>query len=238
MKYRIGVAVVILLASAFALRGQVNMYRIQLNPSGHMVSLDQPNRIDGKYVFHAWPDGAATSLKQSDVRNITQLTGPAHDTIYQIELVPSGTITARDNPTLRGSTYTFHTWQLGTLMSLRVTDVSRISPMTGDRAFWIEQGLEGGTKTGNLAMQGMNHVVEIGTPAETANSSQAGPRNLNSVGSRGTDNSGISGAPAGNWTYEGQPGVADAWGPANATVNSPGDVPTMPAATNGGAPPQ
>jgi hypothetical protein len=74
-------------------------------------------------------------------------------------------------------------------------------------------------------MEGGSAVVEIGSPQRA--SSQAGPRNA----------SGISGAPTyGNWQYQGTPGTSDAYGPANATMS--GGVPTMPAATDGGAPPQ
>jgi hypothetical protein len=240
MRNRIGVAAAaILLSCAFALQGQQSMFKIELDPSGAMVALDQPVLMGGKYVFHAWPDGEQTSLKQAVVRKITRLTGPTHETIYQVELLPSGAMTARDNPVLKGNTYVFHDWRDGTLMSLRKSDVKKITPLTGDKAFWIEQGLMGEKKIGNLAIQGTNSVVEIGTPPTPRGSSQAGPTNANAVGRRGGigNTSGISGAPAGNWQYEGTPGVADAWAPANATVSSPGDAPTMPAATNGSPPP-
>ncbi len=237
MRNRIGVVAMALLACTFALEAQQNMYKIKLNPSGSMVSLDKPALVGGKYVFHAWPNGEQTALRQAMVLAITQLTGPTQDTIYQIELTPSGTMTARDNPTLKGNTYVFHDWRDGTLMSLRQSDVRKITPLTGDKAFWVEQGLMGEKKIGNFAMQGTNSVVEIGTPPASGGSSQAGPTNANAVGHRGGtgSNSGISGAPAGNWQYEGTPGTADAWGPANATMNN--GVPTMPAATDGSAPP-
>lgn len=232
MRYRIGVAVTFLLASAFALQGQVNMYKIQLNPSGAMVSLEEPKLENKKYVFRAWPDGGQTHLKQGLVRNITQLTGGRRDTIYQIELVPLGTITARDIPTLKGNIYLFHGWRDGNLMSLRQADMRTVTVLTGDEAFWVEQGLMGETKVSSLSMQGMNKVVEIGTPSSQASSTQAGARNLNTLATNGYSR--ISGAPAGN---EGQPGVSNAWGPANATVNSPGGFPRMPAATDGHEPP-
>jgi hypothetical protein len=240
MRNRIGVAAALLLACTFALQAQQSMYKIKLNPSGSMVSLDKPVLMDGKYVFRAWPNGEQTALRQAMVLTITQLTGPTQETIYQIELIPSGTMTARDNPTLKSSTYVFHDWRDGTLMSLRKSDVKKITPLTGDKAFWVEQGLMGEKKIGNLSLQGTNSVVEIGTPPSSAGGSQAGPTNANAVGRRGgiSNTSGINGAPAGNWQYQGTPGTADAWGPANATVASPGDVPTMPAATDGSPAPQ
>ena len=233
MRFRVGVvAASALLACAFALQGQENMYKIDLDPSGSMVSLNEPILMSGKYVFRAWPDGAETKLRQVRVRKITQLTGATHETIYQIELIPSGKMIARDNPTLRGKTYVFHTWRDGTLMSLRQADVRKVTPLTGNQAFWATEELDGASEIGNLAMQGASKVVVIGTPPNQGDSSQAGAQNASSVGSH----AGISGAPAGNWSYQGQPGVSDAWGPANATMSN--GVPTMPAATSGGAPPQ
>jgi len=108
-------------------------------------------------------------------------------------------------------------------------------PMSGDKAFWIEQGLQGASKNANLAMEGTEHLVVVGTPPTGGNNTQAGRQNLSSVGGQ-NGTTGINGAPVGNWQYEGTPGVADAYAPANATMSN--GVPTMPAATNGGAPPQ
>jgi len=221
MKIRFGVVATLLVACAFALPAQQSMYKIKLNPSGSMVSLDKPVLLNGKYVFHAWPHGEQTALRQALVLNIAPLSGPQQP-IYQVDLAPSGKVYAKDNPTLKGSTYVFHSFRDGTLMSLRQSDVKKVTVLTGDDAFWAQQGIEGEKSIGNLAIQGTSSVVEIGTPP-AVNNAQAGRSNLSS----------INGAPAGNWQYQGTPGTSDAWGPANATVASPGDVPTMPAATNG-----
>ncbi len=231
MRNRIVVAAA-LLACAFAIQAQQTMYKIKLNPSGSMVSLDKPVLLNGKYVFHAWPHGEQTALRQALVLNIAPLTGPQKP-IYQVDLTPSGKVYAKDNPTLKGNTYVFHAFRDGTLMSLRQSDVKKVTMLTGDDAFWVEQGIDGESSIGNLAIEGTSRVVEIGTPP-AVNSAQAGRSNLSSVSGSG---SGINGAPAGNWQYQGTPGTADAWGPANATVASPGDVPTMPAATNGSSAP-
>jgi len=221
MRDRVLVAATLLLACALALPAQQSMYRLKLNPTGSMISLDKPVLLHGKYVFHAWPNGEQTALRQAVVLSVAPLTGP-QKTIYQIDLAPSGRLFARDNPALKGTSYIFHTYRDGTLQSLRQSDVVRVTALTGDAAFWAQQGIEGESAIGDLALQGTDKVVVIGTPPAT-NSSQAGPQNI----------SGINGAPAGNWSYQGTPGTADAWGPANATVARPGDAPTMPAATNG-----
>ncbi len=234
MKNRLGLAAAFLLASASFLQAQQNMFKLEGAKGAVMISLNEPVLIGGMYVFNAWPDGGKTNVPQAKVKKITRLTGAANSTIYQLNLLPSGIMTARDKPRVQNGMYVFHDWQLGTLMSVRQTDVRSVTPMTGDKAFWIEQGLKGATKNGDLSMDGTGNIVMIGTPQAQPNSSQAGPQNLNTVsGQSGT--SGINGAPVGNWQYQGTPGTSDAYGPANATMDN--GVPTMPAATNGGAPP-
>ena len=223
MRNRVLVAATLLLACAFVLPAQQSMYKIKLNPSGSMIALDKPVLLHGKYVFHAWPHGEQTALRQAMVLSVAPLTGPQKP-IYEVDLVPSGKLYARDNPTLKGSAYVFHAFRDGALMSLRQSDVQKVTMLTGDDAFWAQQQLDGELSIGNLAIEGGGQVIQIGTPP-VSNSSQAGPQNM----------SGINGAPAGNWSYQGTPGTADAWGPANATMS--GGVPTMPAATNGSAPP-
>jgi hypothetical protein len=236
MRNRIVAVAALLFVCALASEAQQNMYKLQLKGAGTsatMVSLDQPNLIAGRYVFHAWPDGAFTSIPQAAVVKLTRITGPTNDTIYRLELNPSGTLIAKDMPVLKGSTYTFHNKLGGNLMSVRESDVRHISVLSGDQAFWVVQGLEGESSIDNVAMHGTNKIVEIGTPAAKNNTAQAGPSSLSDVAS---GSSGISGAnPYGNWSYQGTPGVSDAWSPANATMR--GGVPTMPAATNGMNPP-
>ena len=75
MRNRVGVATAALFACAFALQGQVNMFRIELVPSGAMVSMDEPVLKDGMYVFTSWPERLPTKLKSMRVRKITRLTG-------------------------------------------------------------------------------------------------------------------------------------------------------------------
>ncbi len=235
MKNRIGLAAAFLLACASLVQGQQNLFKIELVPSGAMVSLNEPALTGGTYVFNAWPDGGSTKLPQTRVKKITRLTGAAASTIYEIALLPSGAMTAKDKPTLKNGMYVFHEWLSGDLMSLQQKDVRTITPMSGDKAFWIEQGLQGLSKNANLAMEGSEHLVVIGTPPTGGNSSQAGRSNLNAVGGK-NGTTGINGAPVGNWQYQGTPGVSDAYAPANANLNN--GVPTMPGATNGTAPPQ
>jgi hypothetical protein len=228
MRTRIGVAAVVLFAGALALPAEQKMFKVQLNPTGTMISLDQPVLMNGHYVFHAWPDGEQTALRQAAVLKVLPLTGPSQSTVYRISLQPSGSLLARDMPVLRtDGLYVFHAWRGAELMSLREGDVKKIARLTGDDAFWAIQRANGEKSIGGtLAMQGTSQVVSIGAPPET-HTAQAGASSLSSI-----NNPGISGAnPYGNWEYQGTPGVSDAWSPANATMQ--GGVPTMPAATNG-----
>lgn len=226
-------ACAVLLACAFALEGQQHMFKLELEAKGTSataVSLNEPTLVGDTYVFQAWPDGASVTIPKAYVKKMTRLTGKSTDTVYQIDLYPTGLLLASDLPVLKNGTFVFHSWRSGTLMSIRKTDVRLISPLTGDQAFWAEQRQTGMGVEGNLAMQGTNQVVSIGTPP--GGGAQAGPNNMSSL----QGNPGISGAPQGNWLYQGTPGVSDAYAPANATMSN--GVPTMPAATSGSAPPQ
>jgi hypothetical protein len=228
MRTRIGLAVLVAFAGALALPAQQKMFKVQLNPTGTMISLDQPVLMNGHYVFHAWPDGEQTALRQVSVLRIVPLTGREQSTVYRVALSPSGSLLARDMPVLRtDGVYVFHAWRGAELMSLREADVRQITKLTGDDAFWAIERANGETSIGGtLAMQGTSKVVSIGVPPGT-NTAQAGRTSMSAV-----NNSGISGAnPYGNWSYQGTPGVSDAWSPANATMQ--GGAPTMPGATNG-----
>jgi hypothetical protein len=223
-----------LFASALALEGQQNMFRIELVPTGRMVSLNEPTLVNGSYLFKAWPDGETTRLPQDVVRKITRITGKYEDmTVYELMFHGGGFALARDIPVVKNGMFIFHTWRSGALTSVRKSEVEKIGTLTGNQAFWIEQGQMGEALIGNLAMEGTAQVISIGTPPG-ADSSQAGRNSASSLNQSGQ--AGISGAPQGNWLYQGTPGVSDAYSPANATMSN--GVPTMPAATNGGSPPQ
>jgi hypothetical protein len=127
--------------------------------------------------------------------------------VYQIDLAPSGRKIAREEPTLKGTTYTFRTWREGTLMSLRQADVLKVTKVTGVAAFKIQQEERGASLNADLPMQGGGTVTILNAPAEAPPAPAPDP------------------APAGNWTYQGQPGVTDGYAPPSAVVASPGDVP-------------
>ena len=221
MHTRTCLAAGLVLAASLQAQDAVQLYRIDLVHNGQAFALSEPKLEGDTYVYRGWPDGALVRVKKMNVRKVTAWTrNPVHDIAYRIDVLPSGSYLSRDNPTLKGSTYVFRTSRDGTVMSVRQSDVKKITKLSGDDAFWAEQGTRGEVTLGTLAMSG--------------GSSQGGPSNLAGVAPAG---GAAHPAPAAvqpsNWLYQGQPGVTDAWAPASATVATPGDVPRMPAATDG-----
>jgi hypothetical protein len=178
MRYRIGF-VAIFMACAATLRGQDAMFKVELVPTGAMFAMTEPTLNGDVYVFRAWPDGAAKSLRQSKVRTITRV--PTYDTLYKVDLIPSGAVTAKDKPALVGNTYVFHSWRDGTYMSVRKADTRRISELTGDKAFWVAEGQKGEVEAGHLPGKG-GTIIEIVNPEAWQGSAQAGPENARVVG--------------------------------------------------------
>jgi hypothetical protein len=178
MRYRIGFVAIFVVCAA-TLRGQDAMFKVELVPTGAIFAMTEPTLNGDVYVFRAWPDGAAKSLRQSKIRTITRV--PTYDTLYKVDLIPSGAITAKDQPTLVGNTYVFHSWRDGTYMSVRKADTRRISELTGDKAFWVAEGQKGEIEAGHLPGKG-GTIIEIDNPTRLESSTQAGPQNARVVG--------------------------------------------------------
>lgn len=229
------VTAAVLFACALTLAAQQNMFKIDLVPSGSMVSLNEPSLQGEAYVFRAWPDGTSTSLPRMRVRTITRITGAMPDTVYRVELNPSGIMIAKDIPQLKGSLYVFHTWRDGTFMSVRKADVRRITVLTGDQAFWTEQQMKGEVQIGNLAMQGGSTQAGPARAGTVATAKSGGPE----LG-KGFYSNVVPGQTIGepNSPNDYQVGRTFAGPPPNAVQSSPGAPPTAPAATSGQNPPQ
>jgi hypothetical protein len=186
--------------------GPLELYQIDLVPTGSGFAVTKPVLEGDVYVFQVWPDRATVRLPKSKVKNMVSRTKDVNAQVaYQIDLAPSGQIFARDNPTLKGTSYQFHRWRGGALMSVRKSDVQKITRVAGLDAFRLYLKLFGAKPIDNLAMQGGTATMAPGAPAP------------------GSDPA-ISGQPT-NWLYFGVPGVSDAWAPPSAVVGSPGDVP-------------
>ena len=191
--------------------GPLELYQVDLVPTGTGFAVTKPVLEGDVWVFQVWPDRSTVRLAQSKVKKITPRTKDLQNEVaYRIDLAPSGEMFSRDNPALKGTTYTFHRWQGGNLMSLRQADVKKVTRLTPAEIFQAHLKYFGPKPVGNLPMEGVTVVM----PAEPA---QVAPVE---------DASGAQNPS--NWIYYGTPGMDDAWAPGNATIAYPGDVPKAP----------
>jgi hypothetical protein len=72
--------------------------------------------------------------------------------LYQIDLVPSGNLISQDPPILKGTSYLFHQYPTGTLISVRKSTVKQIAKMSP--AAVAAANPTATKRIGNLAMQG------------------------------------------------------------------------------------
>ena len=188
----------------------LEIYQIDLDPTGSAFALGKPKLEGGVYVYRAWPEKDIVRLPQVRVKKITQRTTDLNkEAVYQIDLVPTGRLLTRQKPKLQTGSYVFYEFKNGDLMSLRQSDVKKVTLLTGIPAFRAKQEEMGAALIDNLPMEGGGSVQIIPAPGApgAAPAPNPGP---------------------GNWSYEGTPGATDAYAPANATVDSPGDVPKAP----------
>ncbi|HET9793763.1 MAG TPA: hypothetical protein VFS34_04815 [Thermoanaerobaculia bacterium] len=189
----------------------VGIFRIELQPSGSAFALGEPRLEGDTYVYRGLVEKAEVRVPKAQVRTITPLTRDVNkETAWQIDLVPSGIVIAREEPKLKSNAWVFHAVKNGTLMSLKRTDVRTITRLTGIPAFKAKQKELGASLLAdNLPMEG-SAVHPAPAPKGAAPATKAAP------------------ASPGNWHYEGVPGATDAYAPGNAVVAHPGDVPKAP----------
>jgi len=188
-----------------------DIWQIDLVAGGSGFSLTTPVLEGDVYVFKVWPEGDIVRLPKSRVKKmVRRSTDIDKEFVYQIDLLPTGQMYARDEPKLKGGTYQFHAYRGGSLMSARQADVKKVTKVTGMDAFKLHLQQAGIKETANLPMQGAGKVTTIGSESAPSPSSAAGSE-MHS-----------------NWIYYGVPGVTEAWAPPSATVAYPGDVPKLP----------
>ena len=87
--------------------------------------------------------------------------------LYQIDLVPTGKLVSQDLPVLKGTSYLFHQYPTGTLISVRKSTVKQIAKMSPTA---VAAASPTATKRiGNLAMQG---------PRVDGTQGSGGPQNM------------------------------------------------------------
>jgi len=152
---------------------------------------------------------------------------------YRIETSPSGSMIATDIPVLKGTTYFFHSYPAGTLVSLRRSDVRKITQVDSAAA---------------AATNPADRIVPIGNLAMQGGSAQAGATNANSVRGKAASGPKLGEGFYGNvvpGVTEGNPnspndyqvGRTFAAPPGNAVQSAPGEPPMMaPSGTNANPP--
>ena len=136
------------------------LYQVDLVPTGTGFAVTKPVLQGDVWVFQVWPDRATVRVPQSKVKNITPRTQQLQSEVaYRIELLPTGEMFSRDAPALKGTTYTFHRWRGGDLMSLRQADVKKITKLTPAEIFQAHMQYFGPKQIGNLPMEGGTVVM-------------------------------------------------------------------------------
>src|SRR5262245_53476163 len=191
----------------------VEVYQVDLIPTGMGFAVGKPVLDGDFYVFKALPEKQQVRVSKDKVRQITlRIADLNAEAIYEIRLLPSGRMLTKEQPVLKNGAWQFREWKTNNLMAMRQKDVKEVVALQGLAAFKAKQEEKGARLIQNLAMQDGQYQA-VGTapaPPSSAPASDSMPT-----------------GPS-NWIYEGAPGISDAYAPANAVIESPGDVPKAP----------
>lgn len=191
----------------------INIHQIDLNPTGTAFSIDKPRLEGDQWVFTILPEKTVTRVKKDRVKKITQRSHDlSKEVVWQLELNPTGTLLAKEEPKEKSGGYTLTTWKEGRLTSVRKADVKSVRKLVGLDAFRAEQ-----LELGSFLLSG-----------ELPEGAGTGTVRGGSTGSEAAPASGGTQPGQGTWTYQGKPGVTDAYAPPSAVQSRPGDVPKAP----------
>ncbi len=192
------------------------IYQVDLEPTGTGFAMGKPVQEGDVWVMTTLPDRTVSRVPTARVKKISRWSSDLNlESLWQIDLVPTGVMFSREEPVKKGALYTVKAFKGGTLVSLREADVTKITRLTGVDAFKAQLKAHGAVliTTGPPpgAGGGTVHVIggSPGSPAPAQDTS-------------GGDS---------NWVYYGVPGASDAYAPGNAVVDRPGDTPMMPERT-------
>ncbi len=182
-----------------------------------MFAMNEPVLEGDFWVFRALPERTEMRLPKAKVKSVARWsTDYSKEVVWQVEVFPSGSYLARDEPVKKGKNWIAHAWKQGQLVTMPQADVKKITRLTGAEAFKAEQ-----LALGLIVLEGESMTSGFkggNAPVNTAPTSEAPAQGSNPAG-------------PGNWTYQGQPGASDAYAPAGGTVAKPGDVPMAPTAS-------
>jgi hypothetical protein len=189
------------------------VYRIDLNPTGSIFAMNEPVLEGDTYVFKSLPERAETRLQKSKVKQVVRWTTDVEkEVVWQIDVEPSGSYLAREEPMKKGKNWVVKAFKQGQLVSIPQSDVKKVTRLNGKEAYRAEL-----KELGLVVLEG--ETTEAGfKPDAPGNPSGGAPAGAPPQGAQ----------QPGNWTYQGQPGATDAYAPAGGTVAKPGDVPMAP----------
>jgi hypothetical protein len=188
------------------------VYRIDLNPSGFGFAMEEPKLEGDVYVFRTLPERTISRLPKERVKKITRRSSDiSKEEVWQVDLNPTGRLLASKAPVKKGAGYVVTEFKQGTLISMRETEVKKITRLSGFDAFKAQLEETGATKlSGELPPDAGGATVRGAAPPAAPGAAPAAAPGA---------------APTGNWVQQGQPGVSDAYAPPSAVQSRPGDVP-------------
>ena len=202
------------LQSAPVPESPIVVYKVELLPTGFGFAMEEPKLEGDVYVFRTLPERTVSRLPKSKVKRISKWSSDlGKEVIWQIDLNPTGRMLSSKEPVKKGAGYVVTDFKQGTLTSVRETEVKKITRLAGFDAFKAQLEETGATKLSGELPPGAGTGTVRGDVGGSAAAAPAAPG-----ASQGT----------GNWTYQGQPGVTDAYAPPSATQSRPGDVPKAP----------
>jgi hypothetical protein len=191
------------------------IYRVDLVPTGSVFAMNEPKLEGDVWVFRSLPDKTLERVPKARVKSVSRWTTDFDkEVVYQIDVVPSGTFLALEEPVKKGRNYVIYTWKGGRLISMAQADVRKVTRLTGKAAWRAEmEALGVVVLEGQTTAAGFKQTAESPAPGTASTPASAGR------------------SGQGNWMYQGTPGASDAYAPGNATVARPGDTPMAPEPT-------
>lgn len=186
------------------------VYRIDLNPTGFGFAMEEPKLEGNVYVFRTLPERTISRLPKERVKKISRWSSDlGKEVIWQVELNPTGRMLASKEPVKKGAGYVVTDFKQGTVLSIRESEIRKITRLTGLDAFKAQLEETGATKlSGEVPPDAGSGTIRGASGQPAAGGASAPP-----------------GGQTGNWSYQGQPGVTDAYAPPSAVQERPGDVP-------------
>src|SRR5262249_17402930 len=132
----------------------VEIYQVDLIPTGMGFAVGKPVLEGDVYVFKALPEKQVVRVSKDKVKNITlRIADLNAEAVYEIRLLPSGRMLSKEQPVLKNGTWQFHTWKTNDLISMRQRDIKEVVVLQGLAAFKAKQEEKGARLIGNLAMR-------------------------------------------------------------------------------------